>query len=99
MRAAALLLAATALVSGCARTQGLGYYWQSLSGHVDLMWRARPIDDWLADAGTPGPLKDRLLLAQRLRAFAVSELGLPDNASYHRYADLGRNAAVYNVVA
>ncbi len=99
MRAAALLLAATALVSGCARTQGLGYYWQSLSGHVDLMWRARPIDDWLADAGTPGALKDRLLLARRLRAFAVSELDLPDNASYHRYADLGRNAAVYNVVA
>jgi predicted aminopeptidase len=29
----------------------------------------------------------------------VRELGLPDNASYHRYADLERNAAVYNVVA
>lgn len=101
MRAAglALLLAATALASGCARTQGPGYYWQSVSGHVDLMWRARPIDDWLADAHTPEPLKDRLALARRLRAFAVSDLGLPDNASYHRYADLERSAAVYNVVA
>lgn len=101
MRAAglALLLAATALASGCARTQGPGYYWQSVSGHVDLMWRSRPIEHWLADTGTPEALKDRLRLARRLRAFAVSELGLPDNASYHRYADLERKAAVYNVVA
>ncbi len=101
MRAAglALLLAATALASGCARTHGPGYYWQSVSGHAELMWRARPIEDWLADSGTPEALKDRLLLARRIRAFAVSELGLPDNASYHRYADLERNAAVYNVVA
>jgi len=101
MRAAglALLLAATALATGCARTQGAGYYWQSITGHVDLMWRARPVDDWLADEGTPAALRQRLELARRLRAFAVSELGLPDNASYHRYADLERNAAVYNVVA
>src|SRR3989344_3458435 len=33
------------------------------------------------------------------RAFAVAELGLPDNASYRRYADLKRPAAVWNVVA
>ncbi|NIM40517.1 MAG: aminopeptidase [Hydrogenophaga sp.] len=95
----ALLLAATALATGCARTQGAGYYWQSVTGHVDLMWRARPVDDWLADEGTPAALRQRLELARRLRAFAVSELALPDNASYHRYADLERNAAVYNVVA
>jgi len=101
MRAAALglLLAAGALATGCARTQGPGYYWQSVSGHAELMWRARPINDWLADAQTPEPLRERLALAQRLRAFAVASLALPDNASYHRYADLGRPAAVYNVVA
>ena len=34
-----------------------------------------------------------------MRDFAVSELKLPDNASYRRYADLKRNAAVWNVVA
>ena len=97
--ALALLLAAAALSSGCARTQGPGYYWQSFSGHAELMWRARPIGDWLADADTPTPLRERLALAQRLRSFAVDALALPDNASYHRYADLGRPAAVYNVVA
>ncbi len=92
---AAVLLAA----SGCSTTTGVGYYWQSVTGHLRLMQAARPIDAWLADAQTPATLKDRLELAQRMRAFAVTELGLPDNASYHRYADLQRRAAIYNVVA
>ena len=34
-----------------------------------------------------------------MRDFAVTELALPDNRSYRRYADLGRSAAVWNVVA
>jgi predicted aminopeptidase len=34
-----------------------------------------------------------------MRDFAVSELKLPDNASYRRYADLHAAAAVWNVVA
>jgi predicted aminopeptidase len=97
--ALALLLAAAALAAGCARTSGPGYYWQSISGHADLMWRARPVADWLADPATPEALRQRLELAQRVRDFAASELDLPDNASYRRYADLGRRAAVYNVVA
>jgi predicted aminopeptidase len=34
-----------------------------------------------------------------MRDFAVTELHLPDNPSYRRYADLKRRAAVWNVVA
>jgi len=92
----AAALAASCLFSGCST---LGYYQQSIAGHVDLMQRARPLDDWLTDPLTPPPLKQRLALAQQLRRFAVQELALPDNASYTRFADLGRNAAVWNVVA
>jgi predicted aminopeptidase len=60
---------------------------------------ARPVPEWLADAQTPAPLKARLELSQRMRDFAVTELKEPDNASYRRYADLKRGAAVWNVVA
>jgi predicted aminopeptidase len=91
----AAVLAALCL-SGCAN---LGYYWQSASGHLQMLQAARPVDEWLADPATPERLKARLLLAQRLRAFASSELKLPDNASYRRYADLHRRAVVWNVVA
>ena len=87
------------LLAGCAHTTGPGYYWQSLRGHFALMGAARPVADWLADAQTPPALRERLLLAQRARDFAVSALHLPDNRSYRRYADLQRSAALWNVVA
>ena len=95
--------AVLALSGGCASndtTMGpLAYTAQSVSGHLDVMRRARPVDDWLADPSTPAALRQRLQLAQQVRAFAVTDLGLPDNPSYHRYADLGRPAVVWNVVA
>ncbi|WP_026431355.1 aminopeptidase [Paracidovorax oryzae] len=91
---------AGALLAGCAHTgDTLGYYWQSVRGHLQIMRAAEPVDDWIARPGTAAPLRARLELAQQARAFAVAELHLPDNASYRRYADLGRRAAVWNVVA
>ncbi|MBI2749566.1 MAG: aminopeptidase [Burkholderiales bacterium] len=63
------------------------------------MQAARPVDDWLGDDSTPLALKQRLQLARAIRRFAVSALHLPDNASYHRYAQLQRRAVVWNVVA
>lgn len=87
---------AAALLSGCA---DLRYYWQSVRGHTELMGSAAPLQDWLARPDLPAPLRARLQLAKQARAFAVTELALPDNASYQRYADLGRPAAVWNVVA
>ena len=87
------------LLSGLSGCASLGYYWQSVSGHLQLMNAARPVDDWLAENQTPDKLKTRLALAQRMRAFAVSDLALPDNASYRSYADLRRSAVVWNVVA
>jgi len=95
--AAMLLLAGTVcLTSGCST---LGYLGQSVGGHLDLMQRARPVDQWLADGSAAEPLKRKLSASQRMRAFAVHELKLPDNASYTRYADIGRPAVVWNVVA
>lgn len=83
-------------LSSCA---DLGYYWQSVEGHISVLKAARPIDDWLADAQTPEKLKAKLALTQKIRVFAVQELKLPDNASYKNYADLKRKAVVWNVVA
>jgi predicted aminopeptidase len=91
------------LLAGCASAPGgapgLGYHWQAVTGHLALVQAARPVDDWLADPATSLALKERLTLAQRMRRFAVTDLALPDNASYTRYADLKRRAAVWNVVA
>jgi predicted aminopeptidase len=91
-----LALGIPALLAGCADTR---YYWQSVSGHVQLMQASRPVTRWLEDPDAAPPLKRQLLLSQRIRDFSVTELALPDNASYRRYADLGRPAVVWNVVA
>jgi len=92
----AAALGALCLGTGCS---SVGYYAQSVGGHLDLLQRTRPVADWLADPATPPALKARLAVAQQARRFAVTDLALPDNASYTRHADLGRSAAVWNVVA
>jgi predicted aminopeptidase len=94
--APAFALAGALLLGGCA---DLGYYWQSASGHIGIMRAAKPVPEWLADPAVSAPLKAKLELTQRIRRFAVAELGLPDNPSYKSYADLHRAAAVWNVVA
>ena len=98
-RRLALALTVLAALAGLGGCTPVAYYAQSVQGHIALMTASRPIDDWLADPATPADLKPRLELARRIRAFAVSELALPDNASYHRYSDLKRRAAVWNVAA
>lgn len=90
------LLAGLLALSGCST---LGYYWQSINGHLALMNAARPVDELLVAPSTPATLRDKLALTQRIRDFASRELHLPDNPSYRRYADLHRTAAVWNVVA
>jgi predicted aminopeptidase len=92
-------LAAAMAALGLAGCSSLGYYWQSVSGHLHMLNATRTVDDWLGDAQTPEKLKSRLALSQRIRSFAVTELKLPDNPSYRRYADLQRSAVVWNVVA
>ena len=93
---AAVWLLLTLSLSGCA---DIGYLSRQLGGHLELMRAARPVDDWLADPATSPALRARLERSLVIREFAVSELHLPDNRSYRSYADLKREAAVWNVVA
>src|SRR5690606_7660996 len=95
LRIAALLLA-TLAVAGCA---GDGYYAQSIAGHFALMGARQDVGRLIRDDETPEVLRERLILAEEIRAFAVQELALPDNGSYRAYADLGRDVVTWNVVA
>jgi predicted aminopeptidase len=93
---AAAAVVATVCLSGCAN---LGYYWQSVTGHLKVMNASRPVRELIVEPATPERVRTKLELSQRIRDFAVQELKLPDNPSYRRYADLHRPAAVWNVVA
>ena len=96
MLAKSMIVITALFLSGCTT---LGYYWQSVSGHMQMLNAARPVADVLADPQAPAALKARLALSQRIRSFAATDLMLPDNASYKSYADLRRIAVVWNVVA
>ena len=90
------VLLAALWLSGCAQ---LGYLGQAAAGHLRLVGAARSVDELVQDPALEAGLRERLLLSQRIRDFASRALALPDNASYRRYADLRRGAAVWNVVA
>jgi predicted aminopeptidase len=84
------------LASGCANVD---YYWQSVSGQLEVWRRERPVAEVLADPAAAQALKDKLARVLEIRAYASRELGLPDNQSYRRYADLERPFVVWNVFA
>ena len=94
-----LVLAALGTLCATSGCSSIDYLSQSASGHLHLLAAARPVKDAIADPTTPEALRKRLELTQRMRQFAVTELHEPDNDSYRSYADLKRNAAVWNVVA
>lgn len=87
------------LLCGCSAQSPLGYYWQAAAGQLALLSAARPVAEAVQDPALAPALRTRLERSQQIRNFASQRLGLPDNGSYRRYADLQRQAAVWNVVA
>ncbi len=83
------------LLAGCSSGT---YYWQGIRGQMDLLERAQPISEVMVSTQDPA-LKRKLERVLSVREFASRELGLPDNASYRTYADVGRRFVLWNVFA
>jgi predicted aminopeptidase len=90
-----LAAAALAVLAGCTTAE---YYWQGIRGQFDLLGRAEPIASVVGNAADP-VLKNKLERVVAIRNYASRELGLPDNLSYRRYAQLDRRFALWNVFA
>jgi predicted aminopeptidase len=91
-----LLSVCLVLLNACGESD---YLLQSFKGHMGLMSRAQPIDEILTSKDQPDIILSQLETVVRLRRFAVDSLHLPDNGSYHEYADLKRPYAVWNLTA
>src|SRR5690606_11550840 len=99
-RAALIAVGLLAPLTGCsAWSDGPGYSWQSVSGHLAVMRQARPIEAILDDPSLDEALRGRLRSVVEIRRFASASLDLPDNGSYTEYADLRRPFVVWNVFA
>jgi predicted aminopeptidase len=83
-------------VSGCSTG---AYYVQAIGGQLDLWRRAEPIAAVRAADTLPPNVRHKLGDALVMREFASRELGLPDNGSYRKYADIGRPYVVWSVFA
>ena len=95
MRSARLLLfclVTLPALGGC-------YLLQAAGGQMQIVSKREPIARLLADPATPDPLRKRLEYVSEARDFASQGLGLPDNASYRSYADVGRPYVVWDVFA
>ena len=92
------MLAAAALVvlTGC---QTVGFYSQAVGGQLAIMRQQQPVERVIGDPDTPAELKARLELAWEILAFAKDSLALEVDGRYQRYADIGREYVVWNVVA
>ena len=77
----------------------LTYYEHSISGHLEIMQKSRPIETILQQKNISSELRTSLQQVMEIRKFASAVLFLPDNRSYSSYADLGRIYVVWNVVA
>ena len=82
--------------TGCST---LGYYGQSVHGQLGVMAASRPVEQVIDDPNTPESVRSRLQALPLLRQFATNELALPESSSYRFYADVRRDALVWNVVA
>src|SRR5437660_6160578 len=93
---AGMLVLSVLAVSGC---KTINYYRQAAAGEYELLSKQKPLDKLLSDSNTPPKLKQRLELIVQLRAFAESDLKLPVDGHYRKYADLHRPFVVWNVEA
>jgi predicted aminopeptidase len=92
IRAAVAIALIASLSGGC-------YLLQSAEGQLALMSKREPIARVIDKPGTPPKLRAQLQSVTAIRDFASHELGLPDNGSYRKYADIGRAYVVWSVVA
>jgi len=76
-----------------------GYYFQAIRGEYQILAHRRSIEKLIVDPKTSDKLKQQLQLIQRLRVFAKTELHLPVDGNYAKYADVHRNYVVWDVQA
>jgi len=97
-----VLALALLVLAGCS---SLGYVSQAAWGQARILAAKKPIERLVADPGTAPELRAKLRAVERIRAFAVAELGLPAKG-YRSYVELPRRPGgerrryvTWNVVA
>lgn len=77
----------------------VGFYTQALRGQTEIMRKARPVSQVMADPASHPKLKEKLTAVGDMLAFAQSDLALPAKGQYERYTNLKRPYVVWVIYA
>lgn len=87
------------VMMGVSACSSLTYYTSLLNGQYELLEKRQPVAELIQSKNVSRNVKDALIISQEMRDFASRDLLLPDNNSYRSYADIGRDYALWNVIA
>jgi predicted aminopeptidase len=69
-------------------------YWELVAygirqgkGQLNIIWNAKPVDEFLANPEFPDSLKQKLVLINEVRRYAIDSLGLRDTKNYKTLFD------------
>lgn len=81
-------------------------YWDLVSygvrqgyGQLSIVWKAKPVKDFLADPSFPDSLKQRLRFIDEVREYAIDSLGLKDTENYKTMYDQKGKEIMWVVMA
>jgi predicted aminopeptidase len=70
------------------------FYWDLVSygvrqgkGQLNIVWNAKPVEEFLSDPAFPDSLKAKLKLIEHIREYAIDSLGLKDTKNYKTLYD------------
>ena len=75
------------------------YGLQQGHGQFNIIWNAKPVEEYLKDPSFPDSLKTRLKLIEEIRKFAIDSLGLKDTENYKTLYDQKGKEVMWVVLA
>lgn len=68
-------------------------------GQLEIVWNARPVEEFLQDPSFPDSLKQKLRLIDEIREYAIDSLGLKDTKNYKTLYDQKNQEVMWVVQA
>jgi predicted aminopeptidase len=75
------------------------YGFRQGKGQLNIIWNARPVEEFLNDPSFPDSLKQKLILIGEVRKYAIDSLGLKDTENYKTLFDQKGEEIMWVVMA
>lgn len=77
----------------------VAYGYRQASGQLEIIWKARDINEVLADSATADSIRQKIRIVQEAKSFAYDKLGLKESDNYTTYYDQKGEVALWNLSA